>query len=180
MEQDQTGKVFLVMGVSSTGKSSVGSALASKLGAKFIDGDDLHPKANILKMASGNALNDEDRAPWLERIRDAAFSIEKKNEVGVIVCSALKKKYRQQICDGNSRVTFLHLHGEFELVKMRMQDRKGHFMPVELLKNQFETLEMPSVDEKNVITIDIDGSFDQVVERCVRAATNPVNILSAS
>lgn len=78
MEGKKVGKVFLVMGVSSTGKSSVGQALASAIKAKFIDGDDLHPKANILKMSSGHALNDDDRAPWLERIRDAAFSVEQK------------------------------------------------------------------------------------------------------
>lgn len=167
MSQATTGRIFIIMGVSSTGKSSVGSALAKKMNVKFIDGDDLHPKANILKMSAGEALNDEDRSPWLERIRDAAFSIEKKNEVAVIVCSSLKQKYRQQICDGNVGITFLHLYGEFELVKQRMQDRTGHFMPVELLKNQFDTLEMP--DENNVITIEINQSFESVVESCFEA-----------
>ncbi len=87
-----TGRSFILMGVSSTGKSSVGAALAQALSAKFIDGDDLHPRNNILKMASKQPLNDEDRAPWLERIRDAAFSLEQKNETGIIVCSALKKE----------------------------------------------------------------------------------------
>lgn len=167
MSQTATGRIFIIMGVSSTGKSSVGSALAKKMNVKFIDGDDLHPKANILKMSAGEALNDEDRAPWLERIRDAAFSIEKKNEVAVIVCSALKQKYRQQICDGNVGITFLHLYGEFELVKQRMQDRAGHFMPVELLKNQFDTLEIPN--ENNVIKIDINDSIEKVVESCFKA-----------
>lgn len=167
MSQTATGRIFIIMGVSSTGKSSVGQALAKKMNVKFIDGDDLHPKANILKMAAGEPLNDNDRAPWLERIRDAAFSIEKKNEVAVIVCSALKQKYRQQICDGNVGITFLHLYGEFALVKKRMRDRRGHFMPIELLKSQFDTLEMP--DENNVITIDIDQPFADVVESCFKA-----------
>jgi len=157
------------MGVSSTGKSSVGTALAKAINAKFIDGDDLHPRHNILKMSNKQPLNDDDRAPWLERIRDAAFSLEKKNETGIIVCSALKKKYRDLIRDGNEHVTFLHLAGDFDLVLARMQARKGHFMPVELLKNQFETLEMPDASESNVIHIDIDGSFDEVVDRCVTA-----------
>lgn len=170
MNNQATGKVFLIMGVSSTGKSSVGAALAQKIGAKFIDGDDLHPKANILKMSSGQPLNDDDRMPWLERISDAAFSIEQKNEVGVIVCSALKKKYRDRICEGNQNVTFLHLYGDFELVKERMQDRKGHFMPVELLKSQFETLEMPTASEPHVINIDINGDFETVVARCIAAS----------
>ncbi len=157
------------MGVSSTGKSSVGTALAKVIGAKFIDGDDLHPRHNILKMANKQPLNDDDRAPWLERIRDAAFSLEKKNETGIIVCSALKKKYRDLIRDGNEHVAFLHLAGDFELVLARMQARKGHFMPVELLKNQFETLEIPDASEPDVIHIDIDGNFDEVVDRCVTA-----------
>ena len=169
MSNTNVGRIYIVMGVSSTGKSSVGDALAKRIGAKFIDGDDLHPKANILKMSSGQPLNDADRVPWLERIRDAAFSIEKKNEVAVIVCSALKKKYREQICDGNTGITFLHLYGDFELVKSRMQDRKGHFMPVDLLKSQFEALEVPKEDEPNVINIDINNSFEQVVESCISA-----------
>lgn len=163
------GQSFILMGVSSTGKSSVGIALAKAIGAKFIDGDDLHPRHNILKMANKQPLNDDDRAPWLERIRDAAFSLEKKNETGIIVCSALKKKYRDLIRDGNEHVTFLHLAGDFDLVLSRMQARKGHLVPVELLKSQFDTLEVPDESESNVIHIDIDGSFDEVVERCVTA-----------
>ncbi|WP_086981207.1 gluconokinase [Vibrio aphrogenes] len=171
MEGKKVGKVFLVMGVSSTGKSSVGQALASAIKAKFIDGDDLHPKANILKMSSGHALNDDDRAPWLERIRDAAFSVEQKGETAVIVCSALKRQYRDQIREGNSNVTFLHLYGEFELVKSRMLDRRGHFMPVSLLQNQFDTLEMPTADEPNMIEISIDGDFKTVLNRCIESAS---------
>lgn len=170
MNQKKAGHVFIIMGVSSTGKSTIGEGLAKRIHAKFIDGDDLHPKLNILKMSSGLALSDQDRMPWLERIRDAAFSIEKKNETGVLVCSALKKKYRQQICDGNDCITFLHLHGDFDLVKERMKDRKGHFMPIQLLKDQFDTLEMPEEDEMNVIGVDISGSFDKVIDRCVIAA----------
>ena len=169
MAKEKKGNSYLFMGVSSCGKSSIGAAVAKRLGAKFIDGDDLHPKANILKMKSGNALNDEDRAPWLERINDAAFSIEMKSEEGVLVCSALKRRYRDQIRQGNEKVTFIHLHGEFELVKQRMQERADHFMPVELLKSQFEILEMPDSDEQDVVQISIDGSFDDVVERCVTA-----------
>lgn len=167
-----SGAVFIVMGVASSGKSSIGQALATALNIKFIDGDDLHPKANILKMAAGQQLNDQDRIPWLERIRDAAFSIEKKNENAIIVCSALKQKYRQLICEGNNQVTFLLLHGSFELVLQRMQQRKGHFMPVTLLKSQFDALELPDKDEKNIIKIDINGSFDEVVTRCIEATQN--------
>ncbi|QLD33907.1 gluconokinase [Mannheimia varigena] len=163
------GKAFILMGVSSTGKTSVGTAVAQKLGLKLIDGDDLHPRANIVKMASGTPLNDDDRRPWLERINDAAFSLEQKSEKGIIVCSALKKKYRDQIREGNADVKFLFLNGSFELVLERMKQRKGHFMKPEMLQSQFNTLEIPQADEPDVIFIDIDGSFEEVVERCVGA-----------
>lgn len=172
MTIEKKGNSYLFMGVSSCGKSSIGAAVARELNAKFIDGDDLHPKANILKMKSGHPLNDDDRAPWLERINDAVFSIEMKKESGVIVCSALKKKYRDQIRQGNSRLTFIHLHGEFDLVKQRMLDRADHFMPIELLKSQFDTLEMPTAEESDVIRVSIDGTFDEVVQRCVAAIQN--------
>ncbi|MFZ7255245.1 gluconokinase [Avibacterium avium] len=163
------GKSFILMGVSSTGKTSVGTEVCHRLGLKLIDGDDLHPRANIIKMGNGQPLNDEDRAPWLERIRDAAFSLEQKSEVGIIVCSALKKKYRDQIRDGNESVKFLFLEGSFDLVLERMKNRKGHYMKTEMLKSQFDTLEPPQADEPDVIHIDIDGTFEQVVDRCVQA-----------
>ena len=169
MNNQQTYKCFIIMGVSCTGKSSVGEAFAKAIQAKFIDGDDLHPKNNIIKMSSGQSLNDQDRIPWLERIRDAAFSLDKKNEKGVIVCSALKRKYRDIICDGNESVAFLFLHGDFDLVLQRMQNRKDHFMPVELLQSQFDALETPQHDEPNVININIKGSFNEIVQRCITA-----------
>lgn len=164
-----TGKSFILMGVCSTGKTTIGTAVATQLGIKLIDGDDLHPKANILKMGSGQPLNDEDRAPWLERIRDAAFSLEKKSEIGIIVCSALKKKYRDLIRDGNENVKFIWLHGSYDLILERMRQRKGHYMKEEMLQSQFATLEEPKADEIDVIPISIDGSFNEVVERCVQA-----------
>ncbi|MGL5006435.1 MAG: gluconokinase [Plesiomonas sp.] len=165
------GRSIIVMGVSGCGKSSVGSALANALNAKFIDGDDLHPKANILKMSAGNPLNDDDRAPWLERIRDAAFSLEKKNETGIIVCSALKRKYRDMIREGNENVTFIFLDGTFELIFERLSKRVGHFQKEGMLQSQFDTLESPLLtDETGILRVDIDAEFDQVVERAVIAA----------
>lgn len=163
------GKSFILMGVSSTGKTSVGTEVAHRLGIKLIDGDDLHPRANIIKMGQGQPLNDEDRAPWLERIRDAAFSLEQKSEVGIIVCSALKKKYRDLIREGNENVKFIFLHGDFELVLTRMKQRKGHYMKADMLKSQFDTLEVPQYDEKDVISIDINDSFDNVVGHCIES-----------
>ena len=164
------GKCIIVMGVCGSGKSSIGLKVANALGAKFIDGDDLHPRANIQKMAAGNPLNDEDRAPWLERIRDAAYSLERKNELGVIVCSALKKQYRDQIREGNDSVSFLFLDGSQSLILDRMRARQGHFMREAMVQSQFDTLERPD-DEPGVFRIDIDGTFEQVVDRAVTALT---------
>lgn len=163
------GKSIILMGVSSTGKTSVGTEVARRLGLKLIDGDDLHPRANIIKMGQGQPLNDQDRYPWLERIRDAAFSLEQKSEKGIIICSALKKQYRDLIREGNDSVKFLFLHGDFELVLQRMRQRKGHFMKEEMLKSQFDTLEVPKAEETDVLAVNIDGSFEEVVERCVEA-----------
>lgn len=167
----EKGNVFILMGVSSTGKSSIGKAVADQLKLKFIDGDDLHPRANILKMAQGMPLDDNDRIPWLERINDAVFSLTQKNEQGIIICSALKKAYRDRIRQGNQNVYFVFLHGEFEVVLDRMRQRQGHFMKAEMLKSQFETLEIPQSDENGVIFIDIDAPFEQVVARCIQGIT---------
>lgn len=163
------GQSFILMGVSSTGKTTIGTEVARRLHLKLIDGDDLHPRANIIKMGSGQPLNDEDRHPWLERINDAAFSLEQKSEKGIIICSALKKKYRDQIRQGNKNVRFLFLNGNFELVLERMKQRQGHYMKTEMLKSQFATLEVPQTDEPDVIHIDIIGSFEEVVEACIQA-----------
>ncbi|GAB7228632.1 gluconokinase [Vibrio rotiferianus] len=156
------GSSVVVMGVCASGKTTIGEHLAKKLGRKFIDGDDLHPRANIQKMASGQPLNDDDRKPWLERIRDAAYSLESKNEHGIIVCSALKKIYRDQIREGNENVTFLFLDGSKELILERMRARQGHFMKENMVNSQFETLERPE-DEPRTIFVSIDATIEEVV-----------------
>lgn len=164
---NQAGQSFILMGVSSTGKTSIGTEVARRLGMKLIDGDDLHPRANIIKMGAGEPLNDEDRAPWLERIRDAAFSLEHKSEKGIIVCSALKKKYRDQIREGNPGLKFIFLEGDFDLILARMQQRQGHYMKAEMLRSQFATLEVPQADEPDVYHVNVDATFDEVVAHCV-------------
>ncbi|ENG7517774.1 gluconokinase [Vibrio harveyi] len=156
------GSSVVVMGVCASGKTTIGEHLAKKLGRKFIDGDDLHPRANIQKMASGQPLNDDDRKPWLERIRDAAYSLESKNEHGIIVCSALKKIYRDQIREGNENVTFLFLDGSKELILERMRARQGHFMKENMVNSQFEALERPE-DEPRTIFVSIDATIGDVV-----------------
>ncbi|MGL6017690.1 MAG: gluconokinase [Gibbsiella quercinecans] len=163
------GKSIILMGVSSSGKSTIGAALAQEIHAKFIDGDDLHPRANIQKMASGQPLNDDDRAPWLERLNDAAYSLVHKNETGIIVSSALKRRYRDRLRKDNDNMVFIYLKGSFDVILSRMKARAGHFMPPELLKSQFDALEAPGPDEKDVICIDIDTDVASVVQRCVTA-----------
>lgn len=160
------GSSVIVMGVCACGKSTIGEQLAAQLGRKFIDGDDLHPRANIQKMASGQPLNDDDRTPWLERIRDAAYSLESKNEHGIIVCSALKKQYRDQIREGNQNVTFLFLDGDKALIMERMRQRQGHFMKENMVNSQFETLERPD-NEPNTVVINIDASVDEIIEQAI-------------
>ncbi|ODP99471.1 gluconate kinase [Salinivibrio sp. SS3] len=154
----------IVMGVSGCGKSTLGAKLAQHLGAKFIDGDDLHPRANIEKMALGHPLNDKDREPWLERIRDVAFSLEQKNEFGVIVCSALRRQYRDRLREGNKSVIFLFLDGSYELILERLRARKGHFMRTEMLDSQFAALEKPTGIESDVISVDINRDIESLTK----------------
>ncbi|EKN4751150.1 TPA: gluconokinase [Yersinia enterocolitica] len=163
------GRSIIVMGVSGSGKTTVGEAVARRIHAKFIDGDDLHPRANIQKMGSGHPLNDEDRIPWLERLSDAAYSLHHKNESGIIVCSALKRRYRDRLREGNPEMVFLYLKGSFDVIMERLKARSGHFMPTDLLKSQFEALEEPGSEEPDVICVDIDADIDEVVQRCVLA-----------
>lgn len=163
------GHSIIVMGVSGSGKTTVGEAVARQINAKFIDGDDLHPRANIQKMGSGHPLNDEDRMPWLERLSDAAYSLNHKNETGIIVCSALKRRYRDRLREGNQGMVFVYLKGSFDVIMARLKAWSGHFMPTDLLKSQFEALEEPGADEPDVICVDIDADIDEVVRRCVSA-----------
>ncbi|NMP27618.1 gluconokinase [Rahnella sp. SAP-1] len=168
------GQCVILMGVSGTGKSTVGLALAQAMQAKFIDGDDLHPRQNIRKMASGQALNDDDRRPWLEHISDVIFSLEQKNESGVLVCSALKKRYRDQLRQGNNNVRFLWLKGDYDCVLDRMRQRQGHFMPEALLQSQFAALELPADDEVDIIAVDIAAPVATLVSQSLLLLKNHV------
>ncbi|KAB7894895.1 AAA family ATPase [Rouxiella sp. S1S-2] len=166
------GQSIILMGVSGSGKSTVGAAVARAINAKFIDGDDLHPRANIQKMASGQPLNDDDRMPWLERLSDAAYSLEHKNETGIIVCSALKRRYRDALRKGNDGIIFLYLKGSEEVILQRLKSRAGHFFSQDMLKSQFEALEEPGEDEADVVRVNIDHQVEGVVKRCVTALEN--------
>lgn len=148
------------MGVSGAGKSTIGSLLAKQLDVPFFDGDDHHPESNVLKMSSGQALNDEDRLPWLQAINQIAKN-ELKNKGCVIACSALKKSYRDILAAGvEGRVQWVLLNGSFEKIKERIEGRQNHFMGSKLLMSQFETLEEPD----NAIKIDVDLSPNKITE----------------
>lgn len=135
--------IYYVMGVSGSGKTTIGKLLAQRLDLPFFDADGFHPPENIEKMSSGKPLNDADRRGWLKAIHDKAVEVLKADEGAVITCSALKEVYRQTISDGiETYVKWVMLNGDYELIKNRMEER-AHFMPPELLQSQFDTLEKP-------------------------------------
>jgi gluconokinase len=148
------------MGVSGSGKSTVGAALAQRLRVPFADADDFHPEANIEKMTAGHALDDDDRRPWLDTIGRWLAS---HPDGGVMSCSALKRAYRDQLRRHCPDVEFLHLAGTPEVIGRRQASRPGHFMPASLLASQFETLEPLSAEERGV-DVDVDQDIDSIVE----------------
>ena len=149
---------IVVMGVSGCGKSSVGIALADALGARFIDGDDLHPAANKAKMSAGIPLDDDDRWPWLDLVSKALGE----GAATVIACSALKRVYRERILAGAPSTFFIHLDGSREILEQRLGSRTGHFMPATLLDSQLATLEPLAGDEPGAV-IDIDQPISQII-----------------
>jgi gluconokinase len=154
---------IVVMGVSGSGKSTVGAALAQRLRVSFADADDFHPPANVAKMTAGHALDDDDRYPWLEAIGEWLAG---HHGGGVMSCSALKRKYRDQLRRHCPEVRFLHLSGSAEVIGRRQASRPGHFMPASLLASQFETLEPLAADEHG-IAIDVDQDIDSIIDAYV-------------
>jgi gluconokinase len=155
--------LVVVMGVSGSGKSTIGAALAQRLGVPFVDADDLHPAENIAKMTRGEALDDDDRYPWLEIIGDW---LAEHPGGGVVSCSALKRKYRDQLRHHVAGLELLHLEGTREVIARRQASRPGHFMPPSLLTSQFATLEPLQPDEHGVV-IDVDQPVDDIVQEYV-------------
>jgi gluconokinase len=150
------------LGVSGAGKTTVGQLLASGLGWHFLEADDFHPSENIEKMRSGRPLSDEDRWPWLERLREEVQRSPAAGGNTVLACSALKRVYRDRL-RVNERVKFVYLRGNYALVEKQLRSRHGHFMDPGLLQSQFDDLEKPQPDEQ-VLTIQLGRTQDEIVE----------------
>ncbi len=156
--------LIVIMGVSGSGKSTVGELLSERLGVPYVDADDLHPQANVEKMAAGHPLNDDDRWPWLARVGNALTDAESTGLV--IACSALKRSYRDAILREEPRAVFVHLDGTRDLLETRMQHRHGHFMPTSLLDSQLATLEPLQAGEPG-FAVSIDQTPEQIVDAVV-------------
>jgi gluconokinase len=161
-----TSRVVVVMGVSGTGKSTVGGLLARALGVPYAEADAFHPPANIAKMSAGTPLDDDDRAPWLTAIGD--WARERGSLGGVVSCSALKRRYRDTLRAAAPGLFFLHLNGERELIARRLGARAGHFMPTTLLDSQFADLEPLQPDEQGA-TLSVTAVPETVTARALAA-----------
>jgi carbohydrate kinase (thermoresistant glucokinase family) len=159
---------IVVMGVAGSGKSTVGEALARRLGWEFRDADSFHPAANIAKMSAGTPLTDADRWPWLDAVAGWIDAHRRAGTRGVATCSALKRVYRDRLRGGRDDIAIVHLAGSFELIAARMAARTHHFMPTALLKSQFDTLEPPAPDE-GVLSIPVDRAPDAIAAEIVAA-----------
>jgi len=153
--------IVLVMGVSGSGKNTVGEPLAQRLGWKFIDGDDYHPPENVKKMAAGVALQDEDRWPWLDRLN----GILRQEKDAVVACSALKEVYRRRLLAGIADCAIVYLRGGFELIRSRVAARKHRYMPASLLQSQFDTLEPP----RDAIDVDVSADVETSLQTILAA-----------
>jgi gluconokinase len=159
--------VLVIMGVSGSGKSTVAGLLAGRLGWELAEGDDMHPRANIDKMAAGHPLDDEDRWPWLAKIAEWIREHTEAGHPGIVTCSALKHSYRD-VLRGDG-VVFVYLAGTHDQIAARMVARHGHFMSVGMLDSQIATLEPPTADEGDAIRVDVTGSpyaeTEQIIAR---------------
>jgi len=160
------------MGVAGSGKSTVGASLASRLGARFVDADSLHPPHNVAKMSAGIPLDDADRGPWLAAVRDALAA----DGSVVVACSALRREYRD-VLRGVGDVRFVFLDLDESSARRRAAEREGHFMSAAMVASQFETLERPGPDEPDVVTVDANRVQEAVLDdigRFVPGANRPV------
>jgi len=162
-------KFIILMGVSGSGKTVIGKALAPVINAEFIDGDNLHAQRNVDKMAAGIPLTDVDRQDWLELIAQVGHKHVAQGTSCIIACSALKRAYRDLLRKGNNSICFVYLKGSFELIHERISKRSHQYMPSSLLESQFETLEEPQNDETDVFVVSIDQEIPQIVDEIAKA-----------
>jgi gluconokinase len=149
------------MGVVGAGKTTIGSLLARRFGWQFADADDFHPAANVEKIRQGIALDDSDRAPWLAALRDAILRWSREGQNAVLACSALKRKYRDELSVAGVR--FVYLKGDYSLIEKRLHARRGHFASDSILKSQFEDLEQPD----DAITVEVEKSPEAIVSEII-------------
>lgn len=161
-----TDRLVVVKGVSGTGKTTVGTLLARRLGVPYVEADDFHPPENIAKMSAGRPLDDADRAPWLDAV--GRWAAHRAGDGGVISCSALKRRYRDRLRRHAPDLFFLHLRGDKELITRRIAARRGHFMPASLLDSQFAALEELQEDERGAV-VDVAAAPEAVAEQAVVA-----------
>lgn len=155
--------IVVVMGVSGSGKTTIGTLLAQRLGCVYAEADEFHPKANLAKMHAGIPLTDSDRKPWLAAIAEWISSFEDNGENAVVSCSALKRGYRDELRAGHKHVRIIYLDIDEDLLRSRITHRKGHFFPPELLDSQLATLERPAPEE-HVIHVDNTSDPSTVVD----------------
>lgn len=153
---------YIIMGVAGSGKTTIATKLAERLGLPFKDADSFHPPENVAKMSRGEPLSDDNRQPWLEAIVNYIDT----HENVVVTCSALKRKYRDTLRQAKPHGKIIFLTGSEELIYARMSARKDHFMPLSLLKSQLATLEIPTSDE-NILSISIEGSEDEILDKII-------------
>ena len=164
-------EIFVVMGVSGSGKSTVALRLAAALGLEFIEGDELHSAGNVARMAAGVPLTDADREGWLEVLADRIREARLAGRGLVLSCSALKRSDRDVLRLGSPKVRFVHLHGERDLLAVRVAQRAGHYMPSSLLDSQFATLEVPDASE-NALTFNVTIPPEAIVAAVVATVSH--------
>jgi gluconokinase len=169
--QNNRPQAVILMGVAGSGKTAVGMQVARKLDWIFLDADDFHPPANIEKMKHGIPLNDQDRAPWLQRLHDELQHQMAERHSVILACSALKESYRDVLRDEVSPPTFVYLDVDLETIRDRLQHRSAHFFPKELMESQFAALEKP----KDAIIIDARKPLEAVVDHVIHALGEPPN-----
>jgi gluconokinase len=167
-EHRQAPHIAVIMGVSGSGKTTIGRVLARRLGWLFLEGDALHPPENIAKMKAGHPLDDEDRAPWLAAVAARIDQWRDDGKCGVVACSALKRRYRDIIIGGRADVRLIYLEGSRALIGERLAQRHDHFMPASLLDSQFAALEPPDPEE-DAITVSVDAPVDTMVAQLAAA-----------